>query len=513
MGKNKQLAINMTAQILGFVVSSCISFFLTPYVVENVGAEAYGFVNLANNFVSYANLVSVALNSMAGTFITIKLHKNYEEEANKYFTSVVIANIFLAIITSILAVFIVINLDKLINISPYLLKDVQVLWIFIFLNFALNIIGGTYGIATFAKNRLDLSSIRNIQSSFLKGIALVFMYTFLSAKTWYIGFTACLCSLYVLIWNIHYTKKLIPNIKVKKNHFNLEAILEIVKSGIWNTITRLGQLLSAGLDLLITNLFIGPIPMGTLSIAKTVPTLIGNINGMLASVFSPALTIAYAKGNKEEILKNLKQSTKIMGIVVNIPIGLLIIYGEEFYSLWMPKEDGKVLQILSIITIICSVVECSIMAIYYLFTALNKVKENAISVLIQGILNTVIVLILLKTTKLGIYAVAGVSTILNIIRATIFAAPYGAKLLNLKWYTFFPDIIKSVLSVIILSILFYVTKIIMPVNSWFNLIISGAVAGILGFVLNIFLFLNKEDREVIKNIILKKILILQKRTT
>ena len=153
------------------------------------------------------------------------------------------------------------------------------------------------------------------------------------------------------------------------------------------------------------------------------------------------------------------------------------------------------------------------MAIYYLFTALNKVKENAISVLIQGILNTIIVLILLKTTNLGIYAVAGVSTILNIIRATIFAAPYGAKLLNLKWYTFFPDIIKSVISVIILSILFYVIKIIMPVNSWFNLIISGTVAGILGFVLNIFLFLNKEDREIIKNIILKKIFILQKRTT
>ena len=42
--------------------------------------------------------------------------------------------------------------------------------------------------------------------------------------------------------------------------------------------------------------------MGTLSIAKTVPTLIGNINGMLASVFH-SLTIAYAKGNKEEILK------------------------------------------------------------------------------------------------------------------------------------------------------------------------------------------------------------------
>ena len=152
------------------------------------------------------------------------------------------------------------------------------------------------------------------------------------------------------------------------------------------------------------------------------------------------------------------------------------------------------------------------MAIYYLFTALNKVKENAISVLIQGILNTIIVLILLKTTNLGIYAVAGVSTILNIIRATIFAAPYGAKLLNLKWYTFFPDIIKSVLSVIILSILSYITKILVPANSWITLIISGGIAGILGFILNILLFLNKKDIEILKEVIFKRIFILKKRT-
>lgn len=149
--------------------------------------------------------------------------------------------------------------------------------------------------------------------------------------------------------------------------------------------------------------------MGTLSIAKTAPALIGNINGMLASVFAPALTIAYAKGDKKEILRNLRQASKIMGITVNIPIAILIIYGEEFYSLWMPNEDGKVVQILSIITILCAVVECSIMSIYYLFTAVNKVKENSISVLIQGILNTIIVVILLKITNLGIYAVAGVN--------------------------------------------------------------------------------------------------------
>lgn len=505
MGKNKQLLINMTAQILGFVVSMCINFFLTPYVVENVGKEAYGFVGLANNFVDYANLVAVALNSMAGTFITIKLHKNDNEGANKYFTSILLANIILALITSIAGAFIVINISRLVNVPNNILFDVKILWAFVFANFGLKIIGGTFEVATFAKNRLDLSSVRNIQSNLLKAILLVLMYTFLTTKVWYIGLTSFLCSFYVLIWNGYYTKKLLPNIEIKKSYFDINAIIEIIKSGIWNTITRLGQLLNAGLDLLITNLFIGSGPMGILSISKTVPNLIANINGMLASVFAPSLTIAYAKGDKKEILYNLNQSSKIMGIVVNIPIAILIVYGREFYSLWMPKENGQVLQILSIITILCAMVECSIMSIYYLFTAMNRVKENSISMLVQGILNTIIVIILLKTTDLGVYAVAGISTILTMIRIITFSAPFAAKLLGLKWYTFFPNILRSILAVVTLSIISYIIKQIIPAYSWITLIISGSIAGVLGLIINFLLFLKKDDREIIFDIINKKI--------
>ena len=505
MGKNKQLAINMIAQIIGFIVSSCISFFLTPYVVNTVGSEAYGFVTLANNFVSYAQLVAVALNSMASRFITIKIHQNDKEGANKYFTSVVIANIFLAVISSIIAVIIVLNINRILNISDNILFDIQILWGFIFANFAVSLIGGTYGVATYACNRLDLTSIRNIQSNIIKVIILISMYTLLKPAVWYIGLAALICTTYVLIWDMHYTKKLLPEIKVSKSYFDIKAIWEIISSGIWNTITRLGQLLSVGIDLLITNLFIGSQAMGTLSIAKTVPSLISNINGMLAGVFSPSLTIAYAKGDKNELLSTLKQSIKLMGIVVNIPIAILIVFGDKFYSLWMPKEDPRLLQILSIITISCSIIECSIMCIYYVFTALNKVKENSISVLVQGLLNAVIVIILLKMTDWGIFAVAGVSSIISILRNILFSAPYGAKVLNLKWYAFFPEIGKSILSVIVLSITTFIVKKLIPVYGWFTLIIAVGIACIIGLILNIFLFLNKNDRKIVINIITSKI--------
>ena len=74
---NKQTGINFIAQVMAFAINLCVSFFLTPFIIENIGAEANGFVGLANNFMEYAQLFTIAINSMAGRFITIKMHQNH----------------------------------------------------------------------------------------------------------------------------------------------------------------------------------------------------------------------------------------------------------------------------------------------------------------------------------------------------------------------------------------------------------------------------------------------------
>lgn len=108
-GQNKQLAINMLAQVVVFLVQMGINFLLTPFIVKSLGVEAYGFVGLSNNIIGYLQLATVALNSMAGRFITIEYHKGNLEQANKYFSSVFYSNVVisaaLAIISIILLVF------------------------------------------------------------------------------------------------------------------------------------------------------------------------------------------------------------------------------------------------------------------------------------------------------------------------------------------------------------------------------------------------------------------------
>ena len=85
---NRGFLVNLVAQMMVFATNLIISFFFTPIVLNKLGNEAYGFVGLVNNFVSYISVITVALNSLAGRFITLSYHRHDEKNVREYFSSV-----------------------------------------------------------------------------------------------------------------------------------------------------------------------------------------------------------------------------------------------------------------------------------------------------------------------------------------------------------------------------------------------------------------------------------------
>ena len=106
----------MLANFVNFGISLCISFFLSPYIVRTIGVEANGFITLANNFVSYSSLVTIALNSMTGRFVTISLTEDRTDDANKYFTSALLANASIAVLLGVIGTFVVVFLKSIIHV-------------------------------------------------------------------------------------------------------------------------------------------------------------------------------------------------------------------------------------------------------------------------------------------------------------------------------------------------------------------------------------------------------------
>ena len=506
MEDKKKITINMIASLICFAINMGINFFLSPYIIKNIGTEAYGFVSLANNFVNYATIITVALNSMAGRYITIAIHKNKEEDASKYFTSVLIANIIIILILIVPAIAIITRLEKFLNIGATLISDVKILFTIIFFNFFVTIIDSTYSIATFATNNLYLKSIKTVESYIIKVGTLIVMFILFKPAVFYVGVATLIASIFILISDIYYTIKLLPNIKVKKQYFSWKKVKTLIISGIWNTITKLGQLLTDGLDLILCNLMINDTAMGQLAIAKTIASVFSSLLATISNIFQPDLTILYAKRKIRELVVNLKRAMKISGFFANIPLAFIIAFGPYFFQLWTPTENSHVLTVLTILTIQGVIVSGAITPMYAIYTITNKIKTDAILRIVLGVINILIVYILLKNTNLGIYAIAGVSTTVGTIFNVFFVPMYTSHCLRIKKSAFYPVLIKYILTTFLIIILLLgLNKLIIPTN-WIELIISGMLSLIIGVTINYFALLNKHERKYLLEIILKRLM-------
>lgn len=506
LGKSKALLINAIASFVTFAVGLGITFFFTPYLTDVVGEEAYGFVGLGNNIINYVTIVTIALNSVAGRFITIEYHKGNKQQASEYFTSVLVANLSIIPIILLVAVPAILNVEKLLNVPPELVSSVRYLFFFILANFIITLISTVYNVATFITNTLYLSSIANIVTSLLRVFLMCLMFGFLPANVAYVGLSTCICTFLGLVINMYYTKRLIPEIKIRKEFICLEKVKELISAGGWNSVTKLSQVLSDGLDLLITNIWINASLMGSLSIAQQLPTYIATLLNTLINLFNPNLTMYYAKNDIEAVVKEMKLSMKFSSFFTNIIFCGIVVFGRYFVGLWVPNQDVQLIYELLCVIMMSVVVSGVTTSLNNIFTVTNKLKANSIFWLIISFTNVLLVFILLNTTSLGIYAVAGVSKVTGILGNLFFIPIYACRCLKIKWNTFYPIILRYVGTTLIMMAVFFGIRAVytLPIN-WITFAIVCVIAGVAGCIINFLVLLDAHERGILKNKIMSKV--------
>lgn len=505
MSRNVQTLINVTANVMSFGISLMVSFFLSPYIVRQLGAEANGFVTLAVNFVNYAALLKTALNGVGTRFVMVEYHKGNYEGASKYYTSLFYGDVFLAAVFAVAGVICVWKLEYLINISDHLVKDVKILFSIIFINFVFNTIVTVFNSAAITKNKIYLQSIRDIQSYAIRAILLIVLFSLFEPKVFFLGISIMVPSVVVALYNIYYKLKLLPEVHIKREYFSFSAIKELVGQGIWNSIASLGTILMTSLDLLIANLLVGEKEMGILSIAKSMPATVSTFSSVIATVFYSVIMIDYSSGDMERLTKTVKQSTRIVGFATTIPLAFLIAYGSEFYTLWQPTLDAKKLQYLSVLTVAGYIFYAGVNSVGTIFTATLHVKERSIVTVITGLVSIGVTYTLVKTTSLGVYAIAGVSSVVNTVSMLVYVVPFAAKYIGKPKRTFMPVILRALLSTTCLVCVGYLLKLVIPSNTWITLIISCGVFALASVGVNSVAMLDKESRETVLNFVKSKL--------
>lgn len=507
MNNNKRLAISIVSNVLSVAVSLGVSFLLTPYLLRTLGKEAYSFYPLANNFVSYMTIITLALNSMASRFITIEIVKGNELKAHTYFSSVFFSNVILSGILLIPMILITVFVDTVLNVPADLVGDVKALFALVFLSMVVNLISSVFGIATFAKERMDLRAYREIGQNVIRASLFVLLFSLFSPTIVFLGVVAVAVAIGNGCVQYAFTRKLMPEYHVHLKEFDWHAVMELVKSGIWNSVNNLGSILTMSLGVLLANKFIGTSESGDMSIVQTLPQFMTSVISAVYGVLLARIAVVYAQGNKEATQQTVINTQKILGIICTVPAVMIIIYGEYFFRLWVPNEDAHYLQMLSIISVIPVLLHSSMWTVYGLNVTNNKIKTPALVLIGTGLISVLITLILLKTTNLGVFAVTGVSSFCNTVFYLIFIPMYAARKMDFPIGVFYPHIIKSLLYTAVMALVFYpITKVCSGfLNSWVGFFVMAGLSEVIGVVIYFFTVCSKNDRRMIlSNVKLKR---------
>lgn len=489
----KKTFINLVATALAFSISIGINFFLTPYIVGAVGVAAYGFVALANDFIAYVSIVALALNSMAGRFITIAMHQGDNLAAREYYASTIGANALLAAIIFMLALPFIYVLDLFLNIPAELLTDVRALFALTLVNFLINMVLAVVGVAYIIENRLYLQSLVQIRANVIRAGLLIALFYFLPAHIAYLGAATVVAAIITKSYDYYYQRKLAPSLVFRISLCKLARLREVLSAGIWSSVTRVGNILAGNLDLLLVNVLLTPVDMGRLAVVKIVPTFLTTVTGLMAGVYMPNFLKLYAAGDTRALTQEIITAMKVFALVLGVPLVVLLGLGDRFFALWMPGEYASVLYILSVLSLVAILVIGPAALLHNVFTVVNRVRVNSILIVITGLLNTGAALVVLNYTDLGLYGLVGVTALVSLVRNACYTVPWGALYLGEPWYRFIPVLLRAVAAVLVVTATVRLTGLGASVTDWLSFALAAlGLALALGIVMLYMMFSRAE---------------------
>jgi hypothetical protein len=91
----------------------------------------------------------------------------------------------------------------------------------------------------------------------------------------------------------------------------------------------------------------------------------------------------------------------------------------------------------------------------------------------------------------------GVSVVVCFIRNMLYTIPYAASYLGFKKTQFYPQVIICFLSTVGISSIGYFIRSLFVIENWFAFLGCAVVIAIVGYTINIAVFLNKEEKRLL----------------
>lgn len=496
INKKNQFISNIVANVFNYALSIIIGLWFTPYTIRHLGVAAFGLIPLAQTVISYMGLCTIVLNGAVGRFLTIALERRNFEEANQIFNTALFGNVFIVIILIAPAIYASLHAYVFFNIPPG--YEHSFVWLFfcIICSFFLSVINSSFSLASFCRNRFDLSNIISMFSNLIRISCIVLLFSFYKPQIWHIGVSGLIALCFSFVGSIFIWRHLTPILFISPRYFNLGTLRKLTSMGGWFVINQIGTMLYLSIDLIVVNKMIGPEAGGQYGAIMQWSAMLRSFAGVIAGVFGPTILMLFARNNIQDLVSYSQKSMKFLGLTIAFPIGIICGFSKSLLFVWLGPKYISFAPLMSLMTFhLC--VNLGVLPLFNIQVATNNVRLPGLLTCCMGIINLLLALLLAGPIGLGMYGVAIAGAIMLTTQNLIFTPWYTAHILGIKYKTFYIGTISIIISTVGLSIICWIFGNVFQIRSWLNLLCAVVLVFIAYAVYIYAVMLSKQDRKKI----------------
>lgn len=494
-GKGR-FSTNLLANVLNFGCSIGLGLWFTPYLIHNLGVAGYGLIPLATTITSYMGLFTVALNGAVARYLTIAIERKETEQANAVFNTSLVGNALVVCILLVPAIWLSSKMRFFFDVPAGYEHQFTLLFLCTTGMFLLMTLGAAFSLASFCRNRFDLSNAVNIGNSILRVGVVVLLFTYAVPRVWHVGAGLVVSALFSLFASVAIWRYLTPMLRIRPAAFSMDMLRQLVGTGGWMVVNQLGAILYLSIDLVVVNRVIGAEAAGRYGAVMQWSLLLRGLAGVVAAVFEPTILVLYARKDMSGLVKYSKQAVKFVGLLIALPIGIICGLSRPLLHLWLGPSFESLALLMSLMTIhLC--VNLGILPLFNINVATNNVRLPGIVTCVMGVANVCLAVILAGPVGWGMYGVAAAGAIMLTAKNLVFTPLYGAHVLGVKRGTFFSETIPIVAATLGLSCMGWVMGRMSFVESWRGLILAALALSVIYVCAAWLLLLTAQERSIL----------------
>ncbi|MCX8093087.1 MAG: polysaccharide biosynthesis C-terminal domain-containing protein [Candidatus Goldbacteria bacterium] len=393
----ERLKKNSITNILYFILTFPLLFFLTPLILKYVGKEVYGIWVLTGTILIFIELfanmqMSSSVSILVPKFDPQKEEKDINEICNTlivfYFViSVIVGVLYLFFKNDIISIFF--KIDKQNIETTHFILTVSIY--FFLINFIIT--GFAYLMGGF--NIFYINNILHIIIGYIRAALMVFvLFTGYGIKG--IVIVQMTTTLFESIILAFFTKMVFPPLRIGFKYFSLTKLKIMLGISIKLLFSRIAVQINNNIDKLILGYFLNPVIIAYYQLGSGIAKYITSVPEMLGvSSLLPAASELKTKKQSEKIIILYNRVNKYIFFIALLLCSGFIIFGREFINLWLGKGYDDAYIALTILSIAYTLGVAGLVAMN-LLNGMEKINETMTVSIICAIINIILSVILTK---------------------------------------------------------------------------------------------------------------------